>query len=239
MRQLYGVKIRKSLTLVYVMWGILLFDGFLSLARFEWYPALIAFITFVLTLLPFLLQKRFELSIPSNFLVSIVFFITATVFLGEVGDFYEKYWWWDIVLHGGSAIGFGILGFVIMLYLTQSSKLIASPFLVSVFSFSFATMIGVMWEVFEFSMDQLFGLNMQKSGLVDTMSDFIINSVGAFLASFSGYLYLKHGPRAWLSSLIHPAVTKNRGYFRSKIDKLRKFHVHPEGTVHDHIHSHK
>lgn len=236
--RLYGVRIRKSLFLVYVTWGILIFDTFLSFFRWEWYSGLVAFLTFLLTLLPFLFQQKFQFTIPSNFLIAIVFFITATVFLGEVGDFYEKYWWWDDVLHGGSAIGFGILGFVIMLYLTQSSKLIASPFLVSVFSFSFASAIGVVWEIFEFSMDQFFGLNMQKSGLIDTMSDLIINSIGALLASFSGYVYLRQGPRALLSGLIHPSVSKNRGYFRSKLDRLRKSHV-TAATAHEHMHTHK
>ena len=31
-------------------------------------------------------------------------------------------------------------------------------------------MIGAVWEIFEYGMDQTFGLNMQKSGLDDTMA---------------------------------------------------------------------
>ena len=37
--------------------------------------------------------------------------------LGEVGDFYERYWWWDVVLHGGSAVAFGLVGSLLMLML--------------------------------------------------------------------------------------------------------------------------
>ena len=34
---------------------------------------------------------------------------------------------------------------------------------------------------------------MQKSGLLDTMSDLIIDAAGAFVASMTGYFYLKAG----------------------------------------------
>ena len=37
-------------------------------------------------------------------------------------------------------------------------------------SFCTAMTVGAMWEVFEYGMDQGFGLNMQKSGLDDTTS---------------------------------------------------------------------
>jgi hypothetical protein len=50
------------------------------------------------------------------------------------------------------------------------------------------------WEIFEFSMDQIFGLNMQKpmlgdpSGLTDTMWDMIVNLIGAAIVSLSGWV---------------------------------------------------
>jgi hypothetical protein len=40
-------------------------------------------------------------------------------------------------------------------------------------------------------MDSLFGLNMQKSGLRDTMWDLIVDALGALVVSILGYLYLK------------------------------------------------
>ena len=62
--------------------------------------------------------------------------------------------------------------------------------------FAFVTLclaisIGAVWEVFEFVMDQLFGLNMQKSGLVDTVWDLIVNLVGGSFGSAAGFAYLK------------------------------------------------
>ena len=48
--------------------------------------------------------------------------------------------------------------------------------------------IGALWDVFDFTMGQLFGLNMQKSGLVDTMKDLSVDTVGAASGAFAGYL---------------------------------------------------
>jgi hypothetical protein len=44
-------------------------------------------------------------------------------------------------------------------------------------------------------MDNTFGFNMQKSGLRDTMWDLIVDTGGAFISAFSGYLYLRYQKR--------------------------------------------
>ena len=49
---------------------------------------------------------------------------------------------------------------------------------------------GVLWELFEYAIDSLFGFNMMKSGLPDTMGDFIVNTLGAALAALAGVVYL-------------------------------------------------
>jgi hypothetical protein len=51
--------------------------------------------------------------------------------------------------------------------------------------------LGTIWEIFEFLMDWNFGLNMQKSGLVDTMTDLMINAAGAAIAAVIGYFYVR------------------------------------------------
>ncbi|MBN1539799.1 MAG: hypothetical protein JW939_06615, partial [Candidatus Thermoplasmatota archaeon] len=55
----------------------------------------------------------------------------------------------------------------------------------------FAVTLGVLWEIFEFGVDQLFGWNMQRSGLKDTMTDLIVDVLGALSVSIAGYLYMK------------------------------------------------
>jgi hypothetical protein len=73
--------------------------------------------------------------------------------------------------------------------------------------------IGVLWEVFEFGMDELFGLNMQKSGLADTMYDLIVDIFGAFLGAAGGFFYLKGRWFGGLAKLIHQFVETNQELF--------------------------
>ena len=42
-------------------------------------------------------------------------------------------------------------------------------------------------EIFEFAMAQLFDFNMQKSGLVDTMWNFIVYTLSVLTAAITGY----------------------------------------------------
>jgi len=121
----------------------------------------------------------------------VLIFIYATLFLGEALAFYHHFWWWDLILHAGSAIIFGFIGFIILYYLYAHHQIESKAYALALFSFSFAIAIGVVWEIFEFGMDSIFGLNMQKSGLIDTMGDLIVDSIGALLASSIGYFYLR------------------------------------------------
>ena len=50
----------------------------------------------------------------------------------------------------------------------------------ALFSFCFAITMGTIWEIYEFGLDQVFGLYMQRSGIVDTMTDLMVDTVGAF-----------------------------------------------------------
>lgn len=151
-------------------------------------------------LMPYMVQRWYDIKLPTTFVFPTVLFIYATLFLGEVGGFYDRIWWWDMVLHGVSAVGFGLIGFTILYMLYRGGKLDASPWLVGVFSFAFAVAIGAVWEIFEFGMDQMFGFNMQKSGLRDTMWDLIIDTCGALVVATAGFIHLKFNRPNWLTA---------------------------------------
>lgn len=143
-----------------------------------------------LTVLPGLLAGRMGLHLPPSFLAAIGVFVLATLYLGEVRDFYDRFWWWDLVLHFGSAMGFGILGFLLVFMLFQGDRYAAPPWALGVLSFCLAMTVGALWEVFEYAMDSLFGFNMMKSGLPDTMGDLMVDALGAALAALAGVVYL-------------------------------------------------
>ncbi len=75
--------------------------------------------------------------------------------------------------------------------LFEGDRFAAPPIAIAFLSFCVAMAIGGIWEIFEFSMDQFFGMNMQKSGLVDTMWDLIVDALGTLFAAVTGFLYLK------------------------------------------------
>lgn len=163
----------------------------------SWLTFAITFVALLLTFIPQLVEKKYKIDIPEGFEIWILIFIYLSLYLGEVQKFYHIFWWWDILLHGFSAISIGLVGFVVMFYLQQGNKVHAKPLLVCLFAFSFAVAAGAIWEVFEFGMDQFFGLTMQNNSLLDTMQDIIIDSVGAFIGSLFGFIYLKNKDSRW------------------------------------------
>jgi hypothetical protein len=207
------MQISKQKPIVFIIWFVLAVSGIWALCVGNWTPAIVALLTLGLTFSPLVIEDFYDIRIPVGFTAAIVVFICGTLFLGEVGDFYEKYWWWDILLHTGSAVGFGLIGFIALFVLLRGDKLAAPPSLVAMFSFCFALSIGAVWEIFEFAMDQMFSMNMQKSGLVDTMYDLIVDTVGAGAGAAAGYVYLTDRKLGRLAALIDEFVRLNKRLF--------------------------
>jgi hypothetical protein len=182
-------------------------------AAFE--SIIIMFVTF----LPIMMARYFHIRIPLEFDTMAVIFIYMSLFLGEVQDFYIRFWWWDLVLHASSAFLVGITGFLLVYVMNQNKKIDMhlTPKFIALFAFMFAQGIGSLWEIFEFAMDNFFGLNMQKSGLVDTMWDLIVNGISALTISLLGYGYLKtSGDDSFLEQMIQKFITANPRIFRKR-----------------------
>lgn len=201
-----------------LIWLALVLTTLEALIFGPWSLAFVSLATLLLSLAPLVVARWADIKVPPSFIAAIVLFVGGTVFLGEVYDFYGRFWWWDIMMHGGSAIGFGLIGFILVFMMFQGDRFAAPPVAVAFFAFCFALSIGALWEIFEFSMDQLFGFNMQKSGLVDTMGDLIVDTLGALIGAGSGFLYLKGRARGGLAAILDEFVEKNPRFF----NRLRK-----------------
>ena len=147
----------------------------------------------LLTFAPAMIERRLRVPLPVEFTLLTCIILFASFVLGEVSDFYERIWWWDLALHGFSAMLMGFIGFLTVYVFHMTHRLEVKPFHVAAFTFGFAVTIGTLWEIFEFLMDWYVGTNMQKSGLIDTMTDLIINAFGALVAATTGFLYVKNG----------------------------------------------
>lgn len=223
MDTLSGQSIHRRLT--FALQGVLALEVVLAIVGQQWLTAVITSGIVVVTLAPFFLARFFHVFIPPEIVLLIIGFVFASLFLGEVHDYYAKYWWWDIALHSSSGILLGFIGFLLVHVLneTEDIGLHMKPGFVAFFAFLFAVGIGALWEIFEFSMDQLMGTNMQKpmlgdpSGLTDTMWDLIVDSVGALVISLMGYGYLKSGHNGSLMERwIHAFVQSNPRFFKSR-----------------------
>ncbi len=178
-----------------------------SIVTKQWETMLSGLVTLLLFLLPTIFSKRTKIHIPTSFQIVILLFIFASMYLGELRNYFYRYAWWDSMLHSVSAIILAYIGFLLIFTLNKDKNinLYLSPFFIALFAFCFAITVGVLWEVFEFAMDSFFGYNMQKArnleqvygefdtrlGLIDTMRDLIVNSIGALTVSVIGYYYSK------------------------------------------------
>ncbi len=199
--------------LTYLIWIVLAAEFLTALFAARWTSAYVSASTLVLTITPIFLASRLHIRLPPSFVAAIAAFVFATLFLGEVFDFYERYWWWDVVLHGLSAIGFGLAGFLVVFILFEGDRYAAPAWAMGLLAFCFGVTTGVIWEVFEFAMDEAFGLNMQKSGLPDTMKDLIVDVIGAAIGGMSGALYLRGKALGSVAALLDEFVRLNRRFF--------------------------
>jgi uncharacterized membrane protein YjdF len=211
--------------LSFLLQTILFIELIISVWRGQWAAALITATIMLLTLAPLLMRKRLGVYIPPEFELMAIGFIFATLFLGEIQGYYTRFWWWDIALHTSSGVLLGIIGFLLVHILNETEQIDIhmKPGFVAFFAFLFAVGLGAIWEIFEFTMDQVFGLDMQKamlndpSGLTDTMWDLIVDTLGALVISLMGYGYLKTaGNTSFLERWIDAFVEANPKMFNKK-----------------------
>ena len=120
----------------------------------------------------------------------------------------------------------GTLGFSVVALLNNTNRIPVnlSPIFIAFFAFCFAMMLGAIWEIYEFTIDGIMHLNMQKyalengvalvgrAALVDTMSDLIVDAIGAFVIATIGYISTKY-KTGWLESVI---ITRKHDHGKSK-----------------------
>ncbi len=156
--------------------------------------------------IPSILKHRIRLNIPPVMITVYAVFLYCAIYLGEVRNFYFVIPHWDTILHIFSGAALCLLGFTIINILNNSENIFfsLSPGFLALFAFCFALSLGVLWEIYEFSIDYFFHTNMQKyaletgerlvgqQALLDTMKDFIVDALGAFAISLLGYIVLKY-----------------------------------------------
>lgn len=162
--------------------------------------------------LPFMIESKFKIDIPSYLKIVVLFFIFASIVLGNIHGFLENVVGYDKFLHVVSGVTISVIGFEIVHYVSQVKRktMAFSPGLVAIFAFTFSMTLLVLWEFYEFFIDTLAynidsetARNMQRYqwvyngstfpqgyGLIDTMLDLLVGFIGAAIVSFIGWRIL-------------------------------------------------
>lgn len=148
-----------------------------SILRGEYENAFICLLVLFLFLLPMFVQKNFGIELPSTLEIIILVFIFASEILGELACFFITYPNWDSILHTTTGFLCAAVGFSLIDILNRNSKIKfeLSPFYVALAAFCFSMTVGVLWEFFEFGMDRLFHMDMQKDTIVHTISSVMLD----------------------------------------------------------------
>jgi len=136
----------------------------------------------IVSILPLLLLFCKRIPFPLPLIIVFYIFIFCTFFLGAILKFYDRFHWWDIVLH---VFGAGFMAFVaISLYLIiipASYEQAISGWLIFIFVLSFAVLSSTIWEILEFIGSQIG--SMKADSQKDTMTDQIAGFSGACIVA--------------------------------------------------------
>jgi hypothetical protein len=178
-----------------------------------WISAFAGAMIFALTFVPAFFERQLSVHLPIEFTLLTTVFLYASFALGEVRDFYTRFWWWDLMLHSLSSLTIGIMAFLAIYVFHMTRRVQMAPIYIASMTFCLTVTMGTLWELFEFSLDWFFQFTMQKSGLIDTMTDLMVDVIGAFIAAILGYLYVRNGDSLVVDRLIHYFVAKNPKLF--------------------------
>lgn len=137
-------------------------------------------LSLLLFCVPLMLERRLSIDIPPLMEAIIYCFIFAAEILGEINSFYTIIHGWDTMLHTLNGFLVAAVGFCLVDLFNRSERMTfqMSPLFLALVAFCFSMTVGVLWEFFEFAMDQFFHMDMQKDFLVNNINSVLLNQQG-------------------------------------------------------------
>ena len=134
----------------------------------------------ILFMLPRFVERNFRIELPSTLEIIILVFIFAAEILGELKSYFITYPHWDSMLHTTTGFISAAFGFAMVDLLNRNKpqhfKL--SPVFLALVAFCFSMTVGVLWEFFEFTCDQVMHTDMQKDYVVHEINSVSLNPDG-------------------------------------------------------------
>lgn len=162
----------------------------------EQFPKLASYaVTIFLPFIPVILRKFFHLPISDLLETAFLTFLIPAMIIGIDADLYKCPWQYDKIVHCASG---ALAAFVAKEVLSNCYKDKNRLFML-LFMVSFVAFTAVIWEIYEFSYDQITGGSMQtliSEGVEDTMWDIISALIGGAICSICLLLPGFKGSRA-------------------------------------------
>lgn len=171
---------RSSFLVYFVLRILVIVMLVLQILNRNYENAFLCILTLILLIMPSLVQVTFKIELPSALEITILIFIFAAEILGEIQEFYLAFPFWDTVLHTLNGFLAAAIGFSMVDLLNRSDRLKfeLSPLFMAIVAFCFSMTIGVVWEFFEFGMDQILGFDMQKDTVIQTIRSVSLHPEG-------------------------------------------------------------
>lgn len=163
---------------------------------------------FTVSFSPDLLRWSKQMVLPFTYEIGIMLFVFLSLIAGEYFDIYGKLLWWDDMLHFISGLIVGYVGLLVLHIDDEKKKAVSGSWFASVFVFSLVMMSASLWEIAEFTIDQLGNGHMQY-GLDDTMMDMIGAAVGGAVIATISFIYYKLSRGKWLRGMFDAFVRLN------------------------------
>lgn len=192
--------------------GIFAVLAFLAALEKEWTTLFFLGLGIVLSLVPYILYRRYSIYTPRILRAGIVVFIFAAIVLGELRSFYDSFWWWDSILHAVAGFGVAVIAFIILSLVYNNSDLRSTPFLTSLFAICFSIALSAVWEIYEFTVDSITATTNMQPSASDTMWDLIVATLGASVAAVGGWDHItRQGTtKGFIKRIIDEGVEKNQ-----------------------------
>lgn len=181
-------RVRRRLTIRGILSFLIVLTFIRSAFMHRYENMFVALLALILFTVPVLLERSLSIDIPPVMEGIIYCFIYAAEILGEIESFYTRMPGWDTMLHTINGFLVAAVGFSLVDLFNRSERFSfkLSPLFLAIVAFCFSMTVGVLWEFFEFGMDQIFGTDMQK--------DFFVNAIHSVSLNPSGLNTVVHEP---------------------------------------------
>lgn len=170
-KKTYKESDKKSFTCYLILRTLVLLTLARQIMLSAWENVFVCILSLVLFLIPFFLEEKFKITIPSTLEIIVLCFIFSAEILGEINSFYVNVPHFDTILHTINGFICAGIGFALIDLLNENSKdFKLSPIFVSLVAFCFSMTVGVLWELFEYGSDKLLLFDMQKDRFVSSIS---------------------------------------------------------------------